>query len=151
MPHPVPNPNDFEWTDVWATPAAPAGDDFPGITVSGSVVNTTGDNTTATFQGGAGETRPFGSGTKSLWWTWVAINSSSTQIDTIGSSFDTVLAVYTGAALGALTTIASDDDSGGGATSKVIFAATAGVTYRIQVIGFNDSAFGSVHLNISNP
>ena len=71
------------------------------------------------------------SGGKSVWWTWTAPSSGSVQIDTIGSSFDTILGVYTGSSVSALTTVASDDDSGGNYTSKVTFNAVAGTTYQI--------------------
>ena len=48
--------------------------------------------------------------------------------DTIGSSFDTLLAVYTGTAVNALTTVASNDDidtSGHNYQSRVTFTAVA--------------------------
>ena len=58
--------------------------------------------------------------------------------------------VYTGASVGGLTVVASDDDSGGNLTSRVSFAAAAGVDYRIAVDGFG-GASGSVTLNWSQP
>jgi hypothetical protein len=63
----------------------------------------------------------------------------------MGSSFDTLLAVYTGSTVSALTRIASDDDSGGSLTSRVSFSAVAGTTYRIAVDGYG-AASGSVKL-----
>ena len=56
-------------------------------------------------------------------------------IDTLGSNFDTVLAVYTGNALNNLVMVGCDDDAAGGRQSRVTFTATAGTTYRVQVGG----------------
>jgi Ca2+-binding RTX toxin-like protein len=51
------------------------------------------------------------------------------------ASYDTLLAVYTGASVGALTEVASNDDGASG-SSTVSFATTPGTTYRIAVDGF---------------
>jgi outer membrane protein assembly factor BamB len=73
-------------------------------------------------------------GTGSLWWTWTAPGGGSVTINTSGSTPDTVLAIYTGSALGALTSVASNDDaSGSDHTSAVTFTAVAGTTYQIAV------------------
>ena len=68
-------------------------------------------------------------------------------MDTFGSSFDTVLAVYTGASLSTLLEIASNDDAGS-LQSSVSFTATQGTTYFIAVDGFA-GASGSVQLNVA--
>jgi outer membrane protein assembly factor BamB len=73
-------------------------------------------------------------GNGSLWWTWTAPRSGSVTIDTSASAFDTLLAVYTGSALNALTlVIGNDDESSSVTTSKVTFNATAGTSYQIAV------------------
>ena len=87
-------------------------------------------------------------GGHSVWWTWTAPATGGVAIDTIGSTFDTTLGVYTGVSVGALTLVAQNDDSGGNNTSKVIFLATAGVTYQIAVDGYS-GATGAVVLNIT--
>ena len=71
-------------------------------------------------------------------------------VDTAGSSFDTLLGVYTGTAVGALTTVASNDDANGTTQSQVSFAAVAGTTYRIAVDGFA-GATGSVAVRLTQP
>jgi hypothetical protein len=76
-----------------------------------------------------------------VWYTFTPAASASVGIDTFGSSFDTVLAVYTGGALGGLTPVVCNDDRDGTLQSRVSFTAQAGTTYRIQVGGFN-GAFG---------
>jgi hypothetical protein len=88
-------------------------------------------------------------GGKSLWWTWTPAASGQVTISTIGSSFDTLLAVYTGSALASLSQVAADDDSGtGGGTSLVQFSAVAGTAYRIAVDGFA-GASGDIVLNLN--
>src|SRR5206468_3383843 len=54
------------------------------------------------------------------------------QIDTIGSDYDTGLAVYTGTALASLSLVANDDDSGGSSTSRLVLEMIAGTQYYIQ-------------------
>ena len=75
-------------------------------------------------------------GGKSLWFSWTAQMSGQAEINTVGSEFDTILAVYTGNNLGSLQRVASDDDAGGNLTSLVTFSATAGATYQIAVDGY---------------
>src|SRR5262249_22109030 len=58
-------------------------------------VNTLASNAAATKE--SGEPNHAGSaGGKSVWWTWTAPNTGAVTVDTLGSSFDTVLAIYTG-------------------------------------------------------
>ena len=68
-------------------------------------------------------------------------------VDTHGSDFDTVLAVYTGAAVNNLTQIAANDDYGGMQTSELSFQFNPGVTYHIAVDGKTASDTGNVVLN----
>jgi hypothetical protein len=74
---------------------------------------------------------------RSLWWTWTAPHSGSVTIDTAGSSFDTVLAVYTGTTMNSLAAVASNDDFGSENTSSVTFQAVGGTTYLIALDGYN--------------
>jgi hypothetical protein len=68
-------------------------------------------------------------------------------MDTFGSDFDTLLAVYTGATVGGLTeTASSDQEPGGLSQSQVTFEAVAGTTYHIAVDGFNGTS-GFITLN----
>ncbi len=84
----------------------------------------------------------------SLWWTWTPTTSGIYIIDTRGSSFDTVLAVYTGNNLTSLHDVAEDDDSGGNGTSLITFTATSNVTYQIAVDGYGTST-GDVTLTVA--
>jgi len=101
--------------------------------------------------------------TNSVWYQWTAPTNGTVQFNTIGSHFDTVLAVYSGSlpnnGLGdpSITFVGADDDNGfnlGGDTnyftSQLSFTAVAGMTYFISVDGNADdvfSAFGDVVLN----
>ncbi len=88
-------------------------------------------------------------GGHSLWFAWTAPASATVTVDTIGSNFDTLLAVYTGTVLTNLTLLAANDDGAGiNFNSRLTFAATAGVTYLIAVDGYN-GASGGVVLNIT--
>lgn len=75
-------------------------------------------------------------GAKSLWMAWRSPQSGIARFDTSGSSFDTLLAVYTGQTLADLHVVAADEDSGGYLTSAVTFNAEAGVEYHVAVDGY---------------
>jgi M6 family metalloprotease-like protein len=73
--------------------------------------------------------------TGSVWYDWTAPTSGHYVFDTLGSAEpNTVLAVYTGPNIGALTEVVSNNDvSGTNLRSRVSFSATAGTTYRVAV------------------
>lgn len=140
------------WAVWWGNVAVtvPTNDNFSSaITISGGQGTTNGTNIRATKESGEPNHAGNAGGT-SIWYTWTAPASGSVTIDTIGSTFDTLLGVYTGSAVGSLTTIASDDDSGGNGASRVGFTASSGTTYRIAVDGFG-GAMGSVTLTWIQP
>jgi Calcineurin-like phosphoesterase len=132
--------------------AAPANDMFASAqVVTGASGTASGSNTGATKE--AGEPNHAGnSGGASIWYSWTAPANGTATIDTIGSSFDTLLGVYTGASVNSLTTIAFNDDCCGSTRSKVSFPAVSGTTYQIAVDGYN-KATGSVtlHWSLSSP
>lgn len=71
-------------------------------------------------------------------------------VDTTGSTFDTLLAVYTGNMVSNLTLVAADDDSGGNFTSKLTFIGVPGTLYYIAVDG-SKAATGGVVLHLEQP
>jgi hypothetical protein len=79
------------------------------------------------------------SGGSSIWYCWTAPVSGPTSFDTIGSRFDTLLAVYTGNTVSSLALVASDNDGGPNRSSRVVFNAVAGTNYRIAIDGLNGS------------
>ena len=106
----------------------------------------TGSNSNATRE--AGEPLHDGKpGGKSIWYTWHASFTGVISLTTLGSSFDTLLAVYTGTNVADLTPVAADDDSGGYFTSLVTFNCVAGADYQIAVDGFQ-GASGTVTLGL---
>jgi hypothetical protein len=130
--------------------AAPANDNFADrVAIIAPTLSVTGTNLGATKQSGepdhAGRT-----GGKSVWWTWTALATGAAEIHTVGSAFDTLLAVYAGAAVDALTLVAANDDYGSGSTSRVSFAAVSGTAYQIAVDGYS-GATGSIVLTVVPP
>ena len=118
----------------------PDNDTFPGASVSGGQQAVT--TTSATTQ--SGEPTGFSCGGSSItvgrtaWYTITPSSAAQITLSTAGSSFDTVLAVYTGSAVNALTPVTCNDDVASGNTaSQVQFAAQAGTPYRVQLSGYN--------------
>jgi Ca2+-binding RTX toxin-like protein len=83
-------------------------------------------------------THDFGCGFSSatVWFSFVPSADTVVAADTIGSDFDTILAVWQGDDLASLTLVGCADDSRGGPQSTVPFLAEAGVEYHIQIGGF---------------
>jgi hypothetical protein len=115
-------------------PQAPANDAFASSrALTGSTGTLSATNVAASKE--TGEPKHAGRvGGRSVWFTWTSPGTGVVTIDTFGSKFDTVLAVYTGVNVGSLRSIASNDDSGG-VQSKVSFNATVGTVYRVAVDG----------------
>lgn len=134
--------------------AAPANDAFTArIPLRGLIVTTVGDNVGATRELGEPD-HWAGTGDRSVWWSWTAPSAGTVSITTSNSSFDTILAVYTGTVLSNLTLVANNDDAAViGPRSAVQFTAVAGTLYQIAVDGFGrpNSATGSIQLNIVGP
>src|SRR6185503_7786609 len=84
-----------------------------------------------------GEPRHFGKpGGSSIWYAWQPQGTGIATFRTVGSAFDTLLAVYIRCSPSNLVEIASDEDSGGNLTSLVRYNAIAGTNYFIVVDGF---------------
>ncbi|MBI3846879.1 MAG: hypothetical protein HY292_19820 [Planctomycetes bacterium] len=109
------------------------------------------DNTCATAQA-SDPTYPCGGGGtpfNSLWFQFTPASSGTYQIDCCGSTYDTLLGVWTGPACGPYVNVACNDDFCG-LQSSLSTALTSGTTYRIEVDGFS-GATGTGTLNISLP
>ncbi len=74
-------------------------------------------------------------GGSSAWYTWSTNAPGIVTFHTRGTSFDSILAVYTGNSVDALSLVADDDDFGGYLSSEVRFNVTAGTAYQIAVDG----------------
>ncbi len=129
---------------------APTNDNFASpVVLAGSTATADGTNAAATRE----TSEPAHAGNRggaSVWYSWTAAADGRISLDTAGSNFDTLLAVYSGSTLGALTAVASNDDvpGGHGVTSALTFAAVAGTTYAIAIDGYN-GATGQFTLNLA--
>ena len=103
-----------------------------------------GTNLDATEEAGEPTHHGVGGG-KSVWWTWTAPATGNVEINTVGSGFDTVLAIYEGSNVGDLTRLASNDDIDYGRVlqSRLALSVTAGQSYQIAVDGY-DGDTGSI-------
>ena len=140
----------FGYNSITVTP--PPNDNLANAqTIAGCSGSVTGTNVGATRE--PGEPVHSTGSSHSVWYQWQAPTNSSVTITTAGSDYDTVLGVYEGGSLGALSTIVQNDDVDPGniRTSTVTFNASAGVVYRIAVDGFNNQNssgdVGSIQLN----
>jgi subtilisin family serine protease len=119
-----------------------------GLPLPGNSGIVTGDSTRATHE----LDEPFHAGNeggKSLWWYFGSTNQGVLTLDTEGSGFDTLLAVYTGTRITNLVAVASNDDAFEGVSySKISFGIRANETYRIAVDGYGGE-YGAVTLNYS--
>jgi subtilisin family serine protease len=133
-------------TQRFSVVGRPANDDFAGrILASPGASSVFGANLNASIE--SGEPRyASGAGSQTVWWSWVAPASGSATISTLGSDFDTILAIYTGSSVGSLTLVGGNDDYAG-LLSSVSFSAQSGTVYAIQVNGYSSSA-GNVQLNL---
>ncbi len=128
----------LNWTLSGSAPAPPA---VPNDMFSAAqeITGTSGSVTGSTVGAKREANEPVhgdASGRASIWYRWTAPASGTLTVNTQGSSFDTLLASYTGSAVSSLTQLAADDDSGGNRTSAITIPVTSGTTYRIAVDGW---------------
>ena len=95
-------------------PPPPLNNDFVNSQIiSGCSGSVTGTNIGANKETGEPSHSPDNDpGGGSVWFKWPAPGSGSVTMTTAGSDFDTLLAVYTGNSVGALTLIGRNDDTG---------------------------------------
>jgi len=137
--------------NAWAAVrvGAPAADFFASpIALLGSSGQSRTSNRGATRE--TGEPSHAGnSGGKSVWCRWTSPGTGQASIHTHGSSFDTLLGVYTGSGAASLTQVAANDDDGSANNaSGVTFNTTSGAVYRVAVDGYY-GAEGDVVLSYS--
>jgi subtilisin family serine protease/outer membrane protein assembly factor BamB len=82
-----------------------------------------------------------------LWWEWTPAITATVRVSTDGSVYDSLVGVFTGTALDALTPVAANDNDGSKLTSRLEFLAQAGTTYQIAV-GSKTGATGLTLLDI---
>ena len=131
-------------------PPVPANNDFANAEViAGCSGTVNGTNLAANKESGEPSHSPDGDdGGGSVWYHWQAPSSGTVTFKTEGSTYDTLLAVYTGNSVSGLTAIGKNDDVdlGNILHSQVQFTATAGTIYKIAVDGWGGDT-GNITLN----
>ena len=131
-------------------PATPFNDNFENaLPLTNRSISTQANNRYATQE--IKEPNHAAEGGQSLWWTWNCTTDGQVTMDTLGSSLDTLLAVYLGDTLTNLTLVEANDDADL-LHSRVSFTGLPGRNYRIAVDGYR-GAHGNIVLNIvgANP
>jgi hypothetical protein len=105
-----------------------------------------GSNSVATRE--PDEPRPYNGGTRTVWLRWVAPASGTCVMQTFGSTFDTVMAVFTNnppyiESISNLAFVAENDDSSN-LQSRVEFQVLEDVPYQIRVEGFGAVDSGTI-------
>ena len=113
--------------------ANPPNDDFDSPSILAASGSITGTNSGATTE--PGEPNHLGISGASVWFQWTATENGFLTVDTVGSNFDTALAMYSGTAVNALTELASNDDTVGFTSRLQGVPVVAGETYSIVVTG----------------
>lgn len=130
--------------------AASLSDAFAGrVVLDGATASFDGVNNAATAE--IGEPNHGGTRRRTLWGAWKAPGTGNVTIDTFGSTYNTVLAVYAGQRLDGLRMVAQNDDLTDSSLSRVTFPTLAGETYSIAVDGevANSSSVGTAKVNVS--
>ncbi|WP_216831016.1 hypothetical protein [Alkalihalobacterium elongatum] len=83
----------------------------------------------------------------SVWYSYTPAVDMQINANTAGSDYDTVLSVFTGTCDN-LQFIVCNDDASPDLTSRVIFTATAGVTYYFMIGGFDSFVCGNLVFNV---
>lgn len=155
-------PTTLGTTTVSVVEGVPANDNFAApfnLTlgpVTNQIVTAFIPNENATTEGS--EPCGVGTATKTIWFGFKPGANGNISLDTLGSfrsddgsysnPLNTVLTVYTGAAIGSLTQIQTNDDGGTDVTSAISsFAVTSGTQYWVQVSSKSGtSQFGGIRL-----
>jgi len=104
----------------------------------------------ATVTGGdPAESCGYTTNSNSVWYQFTACGSGTISVDTNGSDYDTVLAIFAGTC-GSAVEVACDDDSGTGTNSQLTgIPVTAGTSYLIKISDYNLPGGGTLHFNFS--
>lgn len=134
---------------VFTPDDTPANDNFANATLLTTTSNVTVSVTNVVATKETGEPKHAGNaGGHSVWWKWVAPTNGVVTLSTAGSTFNTLLAAYTGNIVSNLTQVAANDDALANGLSQVKFNVTTGQEYKIAVDGKN-GANGYVQLSLS--
>ena len=116
------------------------------LAVSSGTYNTSTEHATNDGESSCGSS----GSSPDIWFTYTPAWNGTLDIDTFGSSFDTVLSLHNAALPPSTFTELSCNDDSGGLQSRIATWVEAGETYRIRVSGYN-GASGDVVFNVSGP
>ncbi len=123
----------------WNSSLTPLNDNFvdatvlPGVT---GMVNSYNYNATAEMgEPNHGDGDP--SAYSSIWFSWTATLPGQVVFDTLGSNFDTVMAAYTGTAIGSLMKLVENNNDGERSSSRINFSVKGGTTYYVAIDGLS--------------
>lgn len=107
-----------------------------------------GETTSATLETGEAISSCDYNTSHTIWFAFTPTVTANYTVSTVGSAFDTVLALYTGPAVNNLTLVACNDDATTTTfTSLLTRSLQAGTTYRIQLGGFK-GRYGQYALSV---
>jgi len=113
---------------------------IPSIPYRGTDINTLG--TTTAVDDPAISSCNLKPGLASVWYSYTPAATQDVNLDTLGSNYDTLLAVWTGTR-GSLSPVVCNDDSAGTTQSGLWFSASAGTTYYIEIAQWNGLLSGT--------
>jgi subtilisin family serine protease len=123
---------------------APANDDFAGAIAIPEPLPYTNVQSTASSTTEPGEPMPCGNIGATVWYSVTPSNNETLRVSTAGSGFASVLAVYTGTSVDALSAPLACG------SPQIALAAAAGTTYYIQAGGFAGTS-GSLTISVGRP
>jgi hypothetical protein len=133
---------------ISASGALTLSDGFAGRTVAtGSAASFSGSNSAAGDQ--LDEPPHDSAARRTLWAAWTAPDNGEVTIDTLGSNFNTAIAVYTGTNLAALNPVARNRNAPNVDQSRVVFPTRKGVTYSIAIDGETSGSNGTALLQVA--
>ncbi len=132
-----------------ASAAAPANDDFAAaVELSGDSPAALGSTDEASAEPGEPNHGGDSAGT-SVWYRWTPARSGLVRVG-CQSGFETIVAVYRGASVAALSEVGTDPGTTPCATTGLIFRAHAGAAYRIAVDATVGGGGGSFLVELEN-
>jgi len=162
-PTDTPTPTDTPWPTYtpWPTDTpvptvtigpAPANDDINSATLISTFPFTSSEDTTgATVASDDPVMGPnLGVNSNTVWFSLTPGSGGTVTADTFGSSYDTIMAAFTGQR-GSLKLLTGNDDANSSTRqSQVTFGVQAGTTYYIEVAQYGSPAGGQLTLNVNS-
>lgn len=156
VPTYAPWPTSTPWPTATVTPTVvvgppPSNDDIASATNVSSLPYTVTEDTSGATRASDDPAMGGNSGANAntVWFRVVAPATGALRINTFGSNYDTVLAVFTGSR-GSLSLVASNDDMGNDGASEVVVNVVAGVSYFVEAAQYGDPRGGQLRLTMSS-